>query len=252
MSVVSLLSTLVLYPLYLLGDGCILIAIALAATVGGRPILWGASFATFHALYGIIGLVVATEISDYSEKLGDVFVLIGAYILLRHFMHHRLHHMAGGDCSCENHQVMRVSTGAVISMASALSIHNFASSAILRRMTGEESTTTLAILLLVVSLVVGALISTIVIIGDKERTQILRALDKLPGIVTTILASICCLTLYHLVTDIIEIPFAAKILFFAAGTVGSIAAGYKVHARITTSPATQQLTTISSKRARHD
>lgn len=251
MSLLSLASALILYPMYLLGDGCILIAIALAATVGGRPFLWGLSFAVFHALYGVIGLMVATEISEYSEHLGDVFVLIGAAILLRHFMHHRLHHMAGGDCSCENHHLIRVSASAVISTASALSIHNFASGAILRRITGEESTSNLMLLILAVSMVVGAMISTIVIIGDKRRGPILRTLDKLPGIVTTALAAICCVTLYHLVTDLIEPSTVIKTLLVGIGAALSLAAGYQVHVRIA-APPSPQLTSISLKRPREE
>ena len=47
----------ILYPLSALSDGCLLIAIALATTMGGRPLLWGACFALTHAAYSLLGVL---------------------------------------------------------------------------------------------------------------------------------------------------------------------------------------------------
>ena len=229
MSSLPLLSLLVLYPLTLLGDGCILIAIALAATVGGRPTTWGVAFALFHALYGVIGILVAGEIAHYSETLGHFFILVGSYILLRHFMHHSLHHQVGGDCSCENHKPPPVSTRAIFSTASAFSLHSLASGAIVRGMTSEISMPVLIGVLIGMSALVGTLIATIVFIGDLERTPILRALDKLPGLVATVLTGLCCFATFHLLHEILDGTPFLEALFLVLSALASVMVGYRVH-----------------------
>jgi hypothetical protein len=229
MTPLSLLSILILYPLTLLGDGCILIAVALAATVGGRPLVWGAAFAFFHALYGVVGILVASEIAEYSETLGHIFILIGSYILLKHFMHHSLHHQAGGDCSCESHKPPPVSTRAIISTASAFSLHSLASGAIVRGMAADITTTVLIAVLLGLSLLIGGLIAAIVFIGDLERMPILRALDKLPGFVATVLTGLCCFSAYHLLHSIVELAPLANGALLLVSVIASLALGVRVH-----------------------
>jgi putative Mn2+ efflux pump MntP len=215
MSLISLLTVVILYPLTLLGDGCVLVAVALAATVGGRPFVWGISFAFFHTLYGLLGIVLAEEVSDYSETLGDVFVLVGAGVLLRHFVNHRLHHQVGGDCSCENHRPMPVKTTAIVSTASAFSLHAFASGAIVQGLAAEElSRLTLIVLIVATSAVIGCLVGTIVLIGDRERLPILRSLDKLPSAVTFILGSVCVFSIHHLLSDVRAFSLLENMLFF--------------------------------------
>ncbi len=251
MTSLSLLSIFILYPITLLGDGCILIAIALAATVGGRPLIWGASFALFHALYGIIGILVANEVAEYSETLGHIFVLIGSYILLKHFTHHSLHHQVGGDCSCESHKPPPVSTRAIISTASAFSLHSLASGAIVRGMAADITTLTLIAVLLGLSLLVGALIAAIVFIGDLERMPILRALDKLPGFVATVLTGLCCFSVYHLLHDMIELPPVVQGAVLIASVLVSVALGFRVHRHRsqhrTTEPQPETLTRIGGR-----
>ena len=247
----SLVSVFILYPMTLFGDGCILIAIALAATVGGRPLLWGSSFAIFHALYGVLGLLLAGEITAYSERLGDMFILIGSMILLRHFMHHSLHHHTGDDCSCDNHRPIAVSTRAIISTASAFSLHSLASGAVIRGVSGELSLTILVAAIVALSMLVGGLIGFIVFVGDLERTPILKALDKLPGIVAALLTALCCFALYHLVADVCPLGMASKgaLLLISCGLIS--AAGVRVHNhRFKKTPDTD-LTQISSKRGPH-
>ena len=246
MTSVSLLSGLVLYTLSLLGDGCILIAIALAATVGGRPLLWGASFAAFHALYGIIGMVIAGEITSYSEKLGDVFILLGSLVLLRHFMHHSLHHHVGDDCSCENHKPIAVSTRTIISTASAFSLHSLASGAILKGMAGDISSLALVTLIFVFSLIVGGLIATIVLVGNLERMPILRALDSLPGLVAALLSLLCCFSLYHLTHEVYPLSPSLQGVFLLLSLGLSFSLGYRVH-RHRSEKHKRSLTQISSK-----
>ncbi len=229
MTSLSLISVFILYPLTLLGDGCILIAIALAATVGGRPLTWGAAFALFHALYGIIGILVASEVAEYSETLGHLFILIGSYILLKHFMHHSLHHQAGGDCSCESHKPPPVSTRAIISTASAFSLHSLASGAIVRGMTETITTPVLIAVLLGLSILIGALIAVIVLVGDLERMPILRALDKLPGVVAAALTGLCCFSGYHLLQSLTQLSPLAQGTVLVSSTILAGTIGIKVH-----------------------
>lgn len=231
MSAASLLSILILYPMTLFGDGCILIAIALAATVGGRPLLWGSSFAFFHALYGIAGILVAAEIATYSEWLGHLFVVFGSVVLLRHFVHHRLHHQVGGDCSCENHKPIPVSARAIISTASAFSLHSLASGAIVRNMAGDVSNSTLVILLVCLSAIIGALIYGILIVGEKERLPILHLLDKLPGIVAAVLTAVCCFSVYHIVSDVWDFSTIGDGAFAVGTAALSLHFGIKAHSK---------------------
>jgi hypothetical protein len=248
MTSISLVSALVLYPLSLFGDGCVLIAVALAATVGGRPLLWGASFATFHALYGILGVLAASELTTYSELLGEVFVLLGSLVLLRHFMHHSLHHHAGDDCSCDNHKQVPVSTRAIISTASAFSLHSLASGAILRGITGDISSTTLVTLIVIFSLIVGALIGLVVFVGNLERAPILRALDSLPGVVASLLTLLCCFSLYHLIHEAFPLPPLALGAYLIASLTLSSSLGLKAHRHRSKGGAGQPLTQITTKR----
>jgi len=231
MSVLSFISVLTLYSLSLLGDGCIVVAIALAASVGGRPWLWGVSFAGFHALYAFIGIVVTAELALYSERLGDILVLIGSVVLLRHFLHHRIHHVAQRDCSCENHQHTEMSSRAIISTAAALSLHSLAAGAIVREIVGPVSNLALISLLLTSSLLVGSLISIIVLLGDTERIPILRTLDKVPGAVATILTGVCCFALYHTFEEIFTLSTLATAAFIVASLLVAIFVGYLTHGR---------------------
>jgi hypothetical protein len=248
MDLLSLLSVLILYPITLFGDGCILIAMALAATVGGRPLVWGAAFAFFHALYGVSGIVLAGKITTYSERLGDVFILIGSLILLRHFMHHTLHHQAGGDCSCENHRHAPVSTRAVVSTASAFSLHALASGAIVRGISGEVPTGLIISIIIGLSILVGILIAAIVRIGDLERLPIMRALDSLPGVVATLLSGLCCFAVYHLIHEIYDFSPYTTGAFLVVSAAIALSLGLKVHRhRVKSSSAV--LTQISSKRS---
>jgi len=250
MASLPLLSALVLYPITLFGDGCILIAIALAATVGGRPVVWGASFAGFHALYGIIGMLVAGEIATYSSMLGEVFVLLGSLVLLRHFMHHSLHHQVGDDCSCENHKPIPVSTRAIVSTASAFSLHSLASGAILRGIAGDLSPMLLAVLIVALSLIVGSLIGAIVLIGNLERTPILRALDSLPGVVAALLTLLCCFSFFHVTHDFFSLSPTLEGVFLCTSLALASWMGYRVHCH-RTRIASKPLTQISPKRSEH-
>ncbi len=251
MAPLSLLSFILVYPLVLAGDGCILIAIALVATTGGNPWVCGAAFAFFHALYSISGMLLAAEAAHYSETLGSVIALVGTLILLKHFVHHRLHHGSHGDCSCEHHAVQPITTLQTISTAAALSIHALAAGPILSHMSGVTERATLAAMLVGASLIVGTLISLVVLVGESRRTAIMKVLDSLPGVVTAALTAIACYALFHLFEHTVE-PSSGLILAFAAlSAVMCLGAGYWMHNR--SSPAARgktplvQLPTRASK-----
>jgi hypothetical protein len=244
MSILSFLSVTALYTLSLIGDGCIVIAIALAATVGGRPWLWGLSFASFHALYACIGMLVAGELTHYSNFLGDLLVLGGSLALLRHFLHHRVHHIVQKDCSCEHHHHTHMSAGGIVSTAAALSLHSLAAGAIVREMIGPVATTVVVSILLVSSAVVGTLIAFIVLIGDTESAPILKKLDKTPGIFATILTGMCCWALFHALEEFITFSSVLLFVYGAASVVVSLALGYTIHER-----GNSNLVQIPSRRA---
>jgi hypothetical protein len=135
----------------------------------------------------------------------------------------------GGDCSCENHKPPAVSTKAIFSTASAFSLHSLASGAIIRGMATEISTGTLLIVLLGMSILVGALISGIVFIGDLERKPILRALDKLPGVVAAALTGLCCFAVFHLFHGALEGNRLFEGIFQLLSVAISLFVGFRVH-----------------------
>jgi len=231
MTPASLISILFIYPLVLAGDGCLLIAIALVATTGGNPWLCGAAFAFFHALYSISGLLLTSSVADTSETLGSAIALVGSLILLKHFIHHRLHHVAHGDCSCEHHQVEPLSPLKVISTAAALSLHSLAAGPILRQMSGITSTSSLIAVLTSSALFIGLLISVVIFIGESRRAMIMKVLDALPGIVTGTLTAISCYALFHLVEHALTPPEHFELIFIFLSAVASIGVGSWMHTR---------------------
>lgn len=246
MSLSAILSLTIVYPLMLLGDGCVIIAIALVATTGGNPWICGGAFAFFHALYSVVGLLLATEIANYSETLGSFIVLIGSAILLKHFLHHRLHHISHGDCSCEDHHLVSISTTQMISTAAALSIHALAAGPIVRQFSGIHDAGTLIPVLLVSSLVVGLLISLVVLFGERRRSAILKALDRLPGVVTTALSGLTCYALFHLLDHVTTISQTFSAILISSFILASCYLGYWIHCR-TTAPSPVQITRAASK-----
>jgi hypothetical protein len=251
MAPLSLLSFILVYPLVLAGDGCILIAIALVATTGGNPWVCGAAFAFFHALYSIAGMLLAAEATHYSETLGSVIALLGTLILLKHFIHHRLHHGSHGDCSCEHHQAQPITALQTISTAAALSIHSLAAGPILSHMSGVTETTTLIGMLLGASVFIGVLITLVVLVGESRRAVIMRALDSLPGVVTSALTAIACYALFHLFEHAAEPSSMGIISFVVISALISFAAGYWMHNRATTAMTTAPLVQIPSRASKH-
>jgi hypothetical protein len=231
MSSLSLISFILLYPLVLAGDGCILIAIALVATTGGNPWVCGAAFAFFHALYSIAGTLLAAEVAHYSETLGGIIVLVGTLILLKHFIHHRLHHVAQGDCSCEHHQTPPIGSAQIISTAAALSIHALAAGPILSHMSGVTEQKPLIIMLLGASVVIGLLISFVVVVGETRRATIMKVLDSLPGVVTAGLAGIASYALFHVVEHAVALPAAGVVAFILFAVATSFGLGYWMHTK---------------------
>lgn len=248
MSPLSLLSFILVYPLVLAGDGCILIAIALVATTGGNPWVCGAAFAFFHALYAITGTLLAAEAAHYSETVGGIIVLLGTLILLKHFIHHRLHHGSHGDCSCEDHNVQPISTWQIISTAAALSIHALAAGPILSQMSGVTDQTTLIYMLLGASVVVGSLISLVVVVGETRRATIMKFLDSLPGVVTATLSGIACYALFHVLEHAVELSTPAVFTFGFLSMLASIGLGYWIHNR---TAAHHPLAQIPSRISKH-
>ena len=231
MSPLSLLSFILVYPLLLAGDGCILIAIALVATTGGNPWVCGAAFAFFHALYAVTGTLLAAEAAHYSETIGGIIVLLGTLILLKHFIHHRLHHGSHGDCSCDHHHAQPISTAQMISTAAALSIHALAAGPILSHMSGVTDQTTLIYMLLSASVLIGSLISVVVLVGETRRATIMRFLDSLPGVVTATLSGIACYALFHLLEHAVELSTSAIAAFSSLSLLASLGFGNWIHNR---------------------
>ncbi len=237
-------SIILLYPLLLLGDGCLLIAIAVASTTRGHALLWGASFTLFHALYGVLGVAIVSEASHYSEILGEIFMFVGAVFLLWHFVHHRIHHRVHDDCSCENHPPAVVSPLAIVSSAAALSLHSLAGGAIIQSWIPEASGSQTMWLLVGASCVVGAATSAIVMVGERQQQSILRLLDRLPGIVGFLLSSLCFAVVFHLTRDFIVSSSLLMGAFVVFAIAVSAYVGYIVHGK----GQPKKLVTIGSRR----
>jgi hypothetical protein len=119
-------------------------------------------------------------------------------------------------------------------------------------MTGDIGTLTLILLLVGSSILIGTLLGTIVLIGDRERLPILRALDKLPGFVTAALTGVCGLSVYHLVTEFVQMSGVLTFAFIIATCALAMFLGIKVHYRnghIRGAESSVQLTGISPRKA---
>jgi len=231
MSVGSLLPVILMYLVSLMADGCLYIAIALAATTGGRPLLWGACFGIAHAVYAIVGVALAVELAEQSEILGSLVAFVGSLVLLRHFFHHRIHHQPGGDCSCESHHAHQVKISTIALTAFALSFHSIATGAVVRGMFSGASYPLLFSIVLFGALCVGTAVFVLVYLGEGERHVITRIIDKTPGISAAILSGICVIALSHFVEHLGSLSGAARLAFFGAGALLSIFIGYVVHER---------------------
>ena len=250
MAPLSLLSLILVYPLVLAGDGCILIAIALVATTGGNPWVCGAAFAFFHALYSIIGMLLAAEAAHYSEVFGSIIALIGTLILLKHFVHHRLHHGSHGDCSCEHHHTEPIGTVQIISTAAALSLHALAAGPIVTHMSGVTDQSTLLPILLGSSLFIGLLVSLVILVGESKRALIMKTLDSLPGVVTAALTAIACYAAFHMLEHLLELPNIALFALVSLSVALSVGTGYWMHSRsgsLTSNPARTGLVQFPSR-----
>jgi protein-S-isoprenylcysteine O-methyltransferase Ste14 len=102
------------------------------------------------------------------------------------------------------------------------------------------------VLIVALSLLVGVLIGAIVLIGNLERTPILRALDSLPGVVAALLTLLCCFSLYHLTHDFYHLSPTLEGIFLCVSLVCAAWMGYRVH-RHRSRPNPHTLTQISSK-----
>ncbi len=237
----------ILYPLSALSDGCLLIAIALATTMGGRPLLWGACFALTHAAYSLLGVLALTEIGAHSEIIGDALVFTGSFLLLRHFLHHHFHHQPGGDCGCDHHP-QQASLGAMLSTAAGLSLHALASGAIALQIVGDVPVGNLIALLLASSLVIGIVVSAAVYIGDSERSILTRFFDRIPGFVAAFLVAVSGWCFLHLLDHLAVIPQSVEFLCGVAVIILAAVVGYLVYDRPhVKGPAS--VVTISSRKA---
>jgi len=231
MSILQLIPTTILYLLSIVGDGCILVAIAVAASMGGTPWVWGVSFAAFHILYATLGVIVTQEIAAYSELLGNTIVLAGAGILAYHFFHHRLHHVVKRDCSCEHHHQTTISNKAVITAAASLSLHSLAAGSVARGLLGDMPLPTLMLVLVLGSLCIGFLMGILTQISETKREPLIRFLDKTPGIVSTILSGLILVALFHTLSDLLAFSPAVTYLYAACGSVVALTIGWIVHDR---------------------
>jgi hypothetical protein len=231
MSTLQLIPTTLLYLLSIVGDGCILVAIAVAASMGGTPWVWGVSFAAFHILYATLGVIVTQEVAAYSELLGNAIVLAGAVILAYHFFHHRLHHVVKHDCSCEHHHHTTISNKAVITAAASLSLHSLAAGSVARGLLGDMPLPTLMIVLVLGSLCIGVLMGILTQISETKREPLIRILDKTPGIVSTILSGLILMALFHTLSDLIAPSPIFTYLYMGCGTVVALTIGWFVHER---------------------
>jgi hypothetical protein len=103
-------------------------------------------------------------------------------------------------------------------------------------MTGDVPNTVLVALLVCLSIIIGVLISTILLVGEKERLPILHLLDKLPGIVAAILTAVCCFSIYHITAEIWQFSAVADGAFVLGSAALSLHFGFKVHSKSARAP----------------
>lgn len=230
MSDFSWLPAAVLYTLTSLSDGCLLVAAAIATTLGGRPLLWGASFALAHLTYALLGAFAISQLNSSSELIGDALILVGSLILLSHTLHHQLRHSPGGGCGCSHH-THSASVRTMLSTAFGLSLHSMAGGAIARQFVGGESGVSLIVMVGATSLIIGTLIGCIVQVGEWERGPLTKFFDKIPGVVSGSLIIVAGWCSHHLLEHVVELPALAQYFYVGAIVGVAIVVGRMVHER---------------------
>ena len=230
MSDISWLPAAVLYTLTSLSDGCLLVAAAIATTLGGRPLLWGASFALAHLTYALLGAFAISQLNSSSELIGDALILVGSLILLSHTLHHQLRHSPGGGCGCSHH-THSASLKTMLSTAFGLSLHSMAGGAIARQFVGEGSVVSLIVMVVVTSFVIGSLIGCIVQVGEWERGPLTKFFDKIPGLVSGSLILVAGWCSHHLLEHILELSNVAQYIYFGMILTVAAVVGRVVHER---------------------
>lgn len=247
MSFSTWLPVSVLYPLTSVSDGCLLVAAALATTLGGRPALWGASFALAHLVYALTGAFAISQLNESSEIVGDVLIVLGALFLLRSTIHHQVSHRPGGGCGCAYHPAA-ASPWAMLTTAFGLSLHAVATGAIARQLMGESGTTPLLSVIIATSLLIGVLVSVIVQIGEWERGPITKFFDKIPGIISGALVLVVGWCSHHLVEHLFELSHMGTLAFSILVGAASLAVAWYVREK-TSSRDTAPLVKLSSRKA---
>jgi hypothetical protein len=230
MSDFSWLPAAVLYTLTSLSDGCLLVAAAIATTLGGRPILWGASFALAHLTYALLGAFAISQLNSSSELVGDALIVVGSLILLSHTLHHQLRHVPGGGCGCSHH-THSASLKTMLSTSFGLSLHSMAGGAIARQFVGDGGGLSLVVMVLVTSLIIGALVGCIVQVGEWERGPLTKFFDKIPGLVSGALIVVAGWCSHHLLEHLTEISTVAQYFYFGTIVVIAAVVGCFVHER---------------------
>lgn len=247
MSVSTWLPVSVLYPLTSVSDGCLLVAAALATTLGGRPALWGASFAVAHLVYALTGAFAISQLNESSEIVGDIFIVLGALFLLRSTIHHQVNHRPGGGCGCAEHPTA-ASLWAMLTTAFGLSLHAIATGAIARQLMGENSTAPLLSVIVATSLLIGALVTVVVQIGEWERIPLTKFFDKIPGLISGALVLVVGWCAHHLVEHLLELSSTGTTIFAFGVTCAALAVAWYVREK-TSSREPSSLVKLSSRKA---
>jgi len=230
------------YLLTVMGDGCIIIAASLAASSGGRPVLWALGFGMAHTLFCLVGLVIAGQAAEYSHLASLAFAIAAICILIRHFIHHHKEHTVNGSCSCSDPK-HETSLSFILGSSFGLSIHAIAGGAVLNQVFINQPSVLIICLSILSGISVGTVIGLVVYAGQRNSDRFLKFMDYAPGITTAALTALMCYAVHSFIIEIFPLSGVSSAWLFVMYVAITLSAGYWMHdSRQTTHSGRSQIT----------
>lgn len=208
----------VAYALSLLADPCVWLSAAVACSVGGRSIFWGAAFASLHLVFGAIGLSISVQVGRYSEVLSHLISALLVITVLLHVVRSAFKH---GCETCHEHEEEKTSQRTmIVASFSAVALHALGSGFVLstagQTLSFEQQVATLAF----GALGLGILISAMIHKREAMGRQLIRLLNIVPGLAVSLLL----ILLTHLVAEMSEssAPYYKTIIIGLSIVIGAV------------------------------
>lgn len=204
-------------------DGCILLAVTVAASSSVPPRYWALSFGGAHGILALLGAAAAGALSHEWHVVSHVLAAACAIILLRHLLKHALHDCAAGGCA-HTRGTFLSSIPAVLGTSFALSLDALTRGPIFLSLLSRHSFPTIAALCVVDGLLVGSLIWVLVSAGGRAAQPFTRFRSYGPKFATGVVYCLACYLVHLMLVEVAHETGSgvwprAAVVAYAAGAV---------------------------------